>query len=229
MPASDDGEVGDLTANPLARFRLGTTEERRSAVILTRHLRRFLDAVAATKPNPRLIPLLVDDLRRWTRRLGAHRGSEDESLWRKARRDQPPAFTPALRFVEDGSTLAGSVVFGRFHVGRGAAHGGAIAVVFDEAMGALAASRGRPLSRTAYLHIDFRALTPIDRELTVRAWFDHEEGRKRFLRGTISDGDVLCAEAHGLWVAIKPPCHPLDRPRPAKHNLRVQLLDQRMK
>jgi acyl-coenzyme A thioesterase PaaI-like protein len=185
-----------------AGFRLGTPEEQHSAESLTKHLRRFLDAIAATKPDRQLLSALIDALACWTDRLRGNAGSEDKSLWRKAPRNQPPALSPAFTFTEDGERLDGTVSFGRFHVGRGAAHGGAVSLVFDEVMGALAASRDRPLSRTAFLHVDFRALTPLDRELTIRAWFEREEGRKRFLRATISDGDLICAEAHGLWVAL---------------------------
>jgi acyl-coenzyme A thioesterase PaaI-like protein len=192
-------------ADAFAEFRTGTPEEQRSATALTAGLRRFLDSVAAAKMDGQLIPSLIDDLDRWTRRLQPTCAPEDQSLWRKAPRDQPPPLAPALTFVEDGIRLTGTVTFGRFHVGRGGAHGGAIGLVFDEAMGALAASCNRPLARTAFLHVDYRSLTPMDRELTLQAWFDSEQGRKRYLRATISNGERICAEAHGLWVALKVP------------------------
>jgi acyl-CoA thioesterase FadM len=63
---------------------------------------------------------------------------------------------------------------------------------------------GRSPARTAYLHVDFRHVTPVETELQVRVRFDREEGRKRFLRGTLHDGDTLCAEAEGLFVALRP-------------------------
>lgn len=186
------------------QFAPGTPKIAQNAVALTLALRRFLNNTAALKPDAKLILSLVEDLKCWSERLERNAGSEEESLWRKAQRNQPPALLPSLSFTEDGDRLSGSVNFGRFHVGRGAAHGGAITLVFDEVMGALAGSRQRSRTRTAYLHVDFRAVTPIEKELSVHAWFGSEVGRKRFLRASISDGDVVCAEAHGLWIELKP-------------------------
>ena len=34
--------------------------------------------------------------------------------------------------------------------------------------------------------------------------FDREEGRKRYLTGEIRHGERLCAEAHGLFVVLRP-------------------------
>lgn len=188
----------------MSQFAPGTPAIAQDAVALTQALRLFLNNTAALKQDAKLIVSMVEDLKCWSERLESNAGSEEESLWRKAERNQPPALLPSLSFTEDGDRLSGSVNFGRFHVGRGAAHGGAISLVFDEVMGALAGSRQRSRTRTAYLHVDFRAVTPIEKELNVQAWFDSEVGRKRFLRASISDGDVVCAEAHGLWIELKP-------------------------
>jgi acyl-CoA thioesterase FadM len=76
--------------------------------------------------------------------------------------------------------------------------------MFDEVLGRLANSAGRPAQRTASLHTDYRSITPIGKELSVRGWVEREEGRKRYLRATLHHGDVLCAEAEGLFVALKP-------------------------
>jgi hypothetical protein len=106
---------------------------------------------------------------------------------------------------EDTQTIDGHVTIGRFYLGaNGAVHGGALPLVFDDLLGRLANSGDRSPCRTAYLNVDFRSITPIERELQVRAWFEHEEGRKRYLRGTVHAGDVLCAEASGLFVALRP-------------------------
>jgi len=99
----------------------------------------------------------------------------------------------------------GTVRFGRYHLGRaGAVHGGSLALFFEDVIGQLAISEGRIFGRAAYTHVDFRALTPIDVDLTFHAWFASEEGRKRFLRAEIRDGDTLCAEAEGLVIELRP-------------------------
>jgi len=104
----------------------------------------------------------------------------------------------------DGDTVRGRVGFSRFYLGGGGAvHGGAIPLVFDEVLGRLANAGGRPRSRTAYLHVNYRATTPLDRELALTARFAREEGRKRFLTAELRDGEVLLADAEGLFVALR--------------------------
>ena len=63
---------------------------------------------------------------------------------------------------------------------------------------------GRSPSRTAYLHVNYRSITPIEKKVGIEAYFDSEQGRKRILRGVIRDGDTVCAEAEGLFVALRP-------------------------
>ncbi len=63
--------------------------------------------------------------------------------------------------------------------------------------------RARTTARTAFLHVDYRSGTPIDRDLSVEAWYELEDGRKGFLRATVHDGETLCAEAQALCVALR--------------------------
>lgn len=83
-------------------------------------------------------------------------------------------------------------------------HGGAIPLLFDEVLGRLASSEDRTPARTAYLHTDFRSITPVGEELVVRAWFVSEQGRKRILRAELMHGETLCAEAEGLFIELRP-------------------------
>ena len=93
--------------------------------------------------------------------------------------------------------------FSRFYLGsNGAAHGGAIALLFDDLLGQLANSPGEPRARTAYLHLDYRAVVPIDRELRVTAWRTRRDGRKLFIQGAIHDGARILSEANGLFVRL---------------------------
>ncbi|MFE9320753.1 MULTISPECIES: PaaI family thioesterase [unclassified Nocardia] len=110
--------------------------------------------------------------------------------------------------VMDDKSVRGRVRFGRFHLGgNGAAHGGTIPLVFDDLLGRLSGSGGRTVARTAYLHVDYRSITPVEKDLDIEAWFVSEEGRKRILRGTLRDGTTLCAEAEGLFVQLRPGQH----------------------
>jgi hypothetical protein len=95
------------------------------------------------------------------------------------------------------------ITFARFHLGgNGAAMGGAHAVLFNEILGRLSAGGGRPLSRTAYLHVNYRSVTPIGRRLELDATLDRVDGRKRFVSGRLLDGTVTVADAEGLFVEL---------------------------
>jgi acyl-coenzyme A thioesterase PaaI-like protein len=108
------------------------------------------------------------------------------------------------KFEADGVEL--TVRFNRFHVGGNyAVHGGVLPLLFDSVFGMVIHATGRPISRTAFLHVDYRNVTPIDTELTARGWLREAEGRKAFVNAELSDPDgTLCAEAHGLMVRLLP-------------------------
>ena len=94
--------------------------------------------------------------------------------------------------------------FSRFHVGgNGAVHGGVIPLFYDWHFGMVVSAAGRPDSRTAYLHVDYRRVTPTDVPLTARAWIDSVDGRKLFVRAEMTDagGNVL-SEANGLMIKL---------------------------
>jgi acyl-coenzyme A thioesterase PaaI-like protein len=113
---------------------------------------------------------------------------------------------PVVEIEEFGPDFArGYVTFGRFYLGgNGAVHGGAIPLAIDELMGRLSNTGGWPPSRTAYLHVNYRSITPIERRLAIEVHVGRQEGRKKFLSASIRDGDVLCADAEGLFVALRP-------------------------
>jgi acyl-coenzyme A thioesterase PaaI-like protein len=89
----------------------------------------------------------------------------------------------------------------RFHLGRNAAHGGVLCLLFDEILGRLA-NTGRSLARTAYLHVNYRGITPIGPRLRLEATVERIEGRKCFVSGRLLDGETVTADAEGLFVAL---------------------------
>jgi acyl-coenzyme A thioesterase PaaI-like protein len=98
------------------------------------------------------------------------------------------------------------VQFSRYHVGgNNAVHGGMVAMMFDVMCGIIIHSIGRPISRTAFLHVDYRNITPIDVPLTMRGWASKVEGRKTFVNAELRGPDsTLLAESHGLMVQLLP-------------------------
>lgn len=171
-------------------------------------LREFLDTLAGARPDGETMALLQSDLTDWTGRLQPHAIDEPRQPFGKLNdvAGRAQVMAPDLFIDEsDDDSARGHVTFGRFYLGgNGAVHGGAIPLIFDEIMGRLANSAGRMPARTAFLHVDFRAVTPVGKKLTIRAWFESEEGRKRMLRGELRHGETLCAEAHGLFVKLNP-------------------------
>ena len=107
-------------------------------------------------------------------------------------------------FTADGVEL--TVKFSRFHVGGNyAVHGGVLPLLFDSVFGMVIHATGRPISRTAFLHVDYRNVTPIDVPLTARGWLSDAERRKAFVNAELTDPDgKLLAEANGLMVRLLP-------------------------
>lgn len=127
------------------------------------------------------------------------------SAWCKAAGVPISLLMPPFRlsiFEPEGVEL--TVQFSRFHVGGNhAVHGGVLPLLFDSVFGMVIHAAGRPISRTAFLHVDYRKVTPIDTTLTARGWIRETDGRKAFVNAELRDpdGNVL-AEANGLMVRL---------------------------
>lgn len=112
---------------------------------------------------------------------------------------------PPYRDVQmnpDGVAL--KVQFSRYHVGgNSAVHGGVLPLLFDSVFGMVIHAVGRPISRTGFLHVDYRKVTPIDTELAARGWLREADGRKAFVNAELRDpDDNLLAEANGLMIEL---------------------------
>ncbi len=113
---------------------------------------------------------------------------------------------PADLHKTSDDRIEGTAEFRRFHLGRnGAAHGGAVAQLFDSLLGyaAFTLSRSRA-QRTAFLHVDYRKIALVEKQLQVDARLDGIEDRKIFVSGRLLDGDAVLAEAHALFVKLRP-------------------------
>lgn len=111
----------------------------------------------------------------------------------------PPIHVETLTETE----LRATVTLSPFYVGGlGAAHGGVMGLVFDGAFGRVARTGFKTLSRTAFLKVDYRQVTPLDKELQIHAWLERVDGRKRFMRGTLHDGQDLLVDSEALFVAL---------------------------
>lgn len=108
------------------------------------------------------------------------------------------------RFDPDGVEVG--VQFSRFHVGgNNAVHGGVIPMMFDTVFGIILHATNQPTSRTAFLHVDYRNVTPINVPLVAHGRLTKVEGRKAFVESELLGPDgTLCAQAHGLMVSLLP-------------------------
>jgi acyl-coenzyme A thioesterase PaaI-like protein len=112
-----------------------------------------------------------------------------------------------VHYFREGSSdhLHATVWFGPGAEGPPASvHGGAIAAVLDEAMGA-ACWMNRHAVVAARITINFRHLVPLGFAGRVEAWIDHIEGRKIFLTSRLTDdAGRVHAEGEGLFITLTP-------------------------
>jgi acyl-coenzyme A thioesterase PaaI-like protein len=111
----------------------------------------------------------------------------------------PPA---ELAANDETGQIDGQVYFGpAFEGAPGCVHGGFVAALFDEALGMACIFSGKP-GMTAWIKVSYRKPTPIETPLRLVARMDSIEGRKISNSGEIFAGDVLVAEATGLFISI---------------------------
>ena len=179
---------------------------------LVEALRSTRDAIAEARLDESVCAYLSGRLEEVTAYVRQLRAEPGERVWANrfdltARGSALPPALQELRIDPVHGRVRARVSFGTSYAGAGdAAHGGAVALLFDEFLG-LCANAGRLVSRTAYLHIDYRAVAPLNVPLTVRARMDRVEGRKRFVTGELRRDDEaaqVVAEAEALFVELRP-------------------------
>ena len=100
-------------------------------------------------------------------------------------------------------TAEGRCVFGTAYEGPpGSVHGGFVAAAFDEVLGFVPSLSGRP-GMTGTLVVRYRKPTPLHTPLRFEAEYLRHEGRKLFTEARVYAGDLLTAEAEGIFVSIE--------------------------
>ncbi|MCR8898946.1 PaaI family thioesterase [Gordonia sp. GONU] len=171
-------------------------------------VRLLMDNARYACPDDELVDELIEHLTAVNERLAKVRIDEWHSP-AGTRIDLPSRGNitlPPYEVVEVTETgVIADLVFRDFHLGgNNAAHGGHIAVAFDDVGGFASAVAVQHVSRTAYLNVQYRSVTPLNTTLRVHAWAERVEGRKVFIRGTMHDGDRLCAEMDALFIKLNP-------------------------
>lgn len=105
---------------------------------------------------------------------------------------------------QEDQALVGKAWFGPEAEGPpGHAHGGSISGVLDEAMGIAAWMDGHPVV-AAKLAVTFLQMVPLGTDATFEAWVERAEGRKVTTRGRLRLGEIVFAEAEGLFITLPP-------------------------
>ncbi|MEB4210570.1 PaaI family thioesterase [Mycobacterium sp. 94-17] len=172
-------------------------------------LRRLQDLTVSTKPDPSAWAAATAHLENACAVLDDHQVPETEAV--AGRVLSLPGLAhplmPPWQMTEsgpDGVRMAGH--FSTAHIGgNGAVHGGMIPLFYDWLFGMVVTTAKIRPTRTAYLHVDFRSITPIDQPLTAHGRIIDVDGRKVFIDATMTAADeTLLSEANGLMVRLLP-------------------------
>ena len=112
-----------------------------------------------------------------------------------------PLAPPIQLEIVDGR-VHGHARFGSAYEGPpNCVHGGYVAAAFDEVLGFTQSLGGRP-GMTGTLTIRYRKPTPLHTDLRFEGDLVRVDGRKTFTEGRVYAGDLLTAEAEGIFISV---------------------------
>lgn len=115
---------------------------------------------------------------------------------------QANPLAPPLVLEAFGDEVSGRASFGAAYEGPpGHVHGGYLAAAFDEVLGLVQSTAGKP-GMTGTLTVRYRRPTPLRTELTFTGRIERIEGRKIFTVGTVSAGGQVTAEAEAVFISV---------------------------
>jgi acyl-coenzyme A thioesterase PaaI-like protein len=114
----------------------------------------------------------------------------------------PPLDLETLERPDGSRAIAGRARLGRRYEGPPhGVHGGWVAALFDELLGAAQGLAEAP-GVTAILRVRFRHLTPVDEDLRLEAWIADQRQRRLVVKATCHAGDTLTADAEGIFMRV---------------------------
>jgi acyl-coenzyme A thioesterase PaaI-like protein len=188
-------------------------EQRRLAA----EMRSVIDRLVATQAPEEALRYAADALARLAVEFDIYpRGSTYEGFAEAANAGGDPAalfdhspligkanpLAPPIEISIEDDKVVGRVTFGAAYEGPpGCVHGGYLAATFDEVLGGAQSLGGRP-GMTGTLTVRYRVPTPLHTPLRFEGELDRVEGRKNFTVGRCYAGDLLTAEAEGIFIAV---------------------------
>ncbi len=204
-------------ANRLNELRdLDPTPRRAELIRLSEAMRGVLHRLVQTSAPDSLIADAADRVEAVASLLAEHRSASNyEGFAESANAGEPFAFfdhspmlgranplAPPIELSLVDGRIVGTATFGAAYEGPpGCVHGGFIAAAFDEVLGSTQSLSGAP-GMTGRLTVHYRSPTPLHVELRFEGELDRVDGRKIHTLGKLWAGDVLCAEAEGLFISI---------------------------
>lgn len=183
--------------------------------MLADELRKVIEAIAMTQPTDAQFESLLTNARamhstladqpvsRYWERGESSAGYERYSPFRGAENPVAPPMRISPLGGADPTRMEATVVVGSVFEGPpNTVHGGMIAAMFDELMGA--AQAARPDHRagvTVKLDVKYRLPTPTNTPLRLTAWVETETSRRCTVRAECFAGEQRTAEAHALFLS----------------------------
>jgi hypothetical protein len=170
-------------------------------------MQRVQERLAESGPPDEVVSAIASQLEQMETLLATHPAEEAERIvgtrWDLPGRGQWMV-PPVALITANSQKVFGLVTLGsQYHGSGGAVNGGFLPLLFNELMGKLVQTGGRTYARSAFLHVNYRAIARIGVELRLEVAMQREEGRKRFVGGALYDGSTLVADAEALFVAMK--------------------------
>jgi acyl-coenzyme A thioesterase PaaI-like protein len=109
---------------------------------------------------------------------------------------------PQLYMEPTETGVSGTVTLGAaYEGGPGLVHGGVLSLLFDHAMGIALFVAGHA-AMTVSLEVRYRAPTPLGDPLHVSAHLERQDGRKLFVRASVTVDGAVTAEATAIFVQL---------------------------
>jgi acyl-coenzyme A thioesterase PaaI-like protein len=184
------GAIEELSSRTLEADQL------EQAVVLAAELRTLLDGPRAPRwYDAGIVEGRLDG-------TSAESVFERQSLFHGAHNPLAPPMTLDFVETERGPTVQARVTLGLAYEGPPhGVHGGYVAGMFDDILGATQRLRDKP-GVTGRISIDYRHITPIEEELTFHAWIEEDVGRRLVAKATCHAGDTLTAEGEALFITV---------------------------
>lgn len=113
-----------------------------------------------------------------------------------------PFAIPLETTIDEQGQVRAVTSFGPAYEGTpGVVHGGFVAAVFDQLLGAAAATTGQAMV-TGTLTVRYRRPTPVGTELVFRTGLEAAEGRRLVVSGRCQAGEEVTAEAEAIFVTV---------------------------